>query len=232
LSKGLRPLDVDTPKLDEPLSVAKSDAGALWDLPPEAFTRWWAALPEEDRAEFVGVYGGGIVHARFICALHNLMVMQARPQTGSTIVEAYAIAAGVPANTEEARRGAGLAWEHDAVQALLDRLRYRSKQQAAARIINMLTLSIEEMLQRTRGEDVPTKEKADAARTALQFVRMVSEESIQERVERTKRGFQKAQQALGNTEVETPTDDQAELYLKTLISQIGKDKVKALLSDE
>ena len=175
------------------------------------------------------MYGGDILLSRFVCALDYLLVMQARPQSGSTIVEAYAIAANLPSDSEAARKVAAVAWAHDAVQSLTDRLRYRSKQEAGARITTRLTALIEEMLLGVSGEDVSLKDKAEATKAALSFVRMVSDQDIQERVERTKRGFAKARATLSEAEVEVPTSDQAELYLKILVDQLGKDKVKALL---
>jgi hypothetical protein len=223
-------LEVYTPPA-KPGALERSEAGARWDLPEESFLRWWRALPEEDRAEFVGVYGGDNILARFVCALDYLTVMQARPQTGATICEAFAIAAGLPTDSQAARQGALQAWEHDSVQALVDRLRYRSNRQAAARITNRTTAVIEAMLR--EAETGNLKEKESAAKTALQFMRMVSDEDVQERVERTRRGFVKAREALGTgkNEYENITPEQALLHLKVIRDQLGSEKWHDLLAN-
>ncbi len=214
-----------------PHALEQSAADGRWDLPEPAFLRWWRALPEEDRGEFVGVYGGDEVCARFVCALDYLTVMQARPQSGTTITEAYAIAAGLPSNSEAARRGAVNVWKNDAVQALLDRLRYRSSRQAAARITNRTTAVIESMLADAAKSDVPLVEKAKVVSSALAFMRMVSDEDVQERVERTKRGFVNARKALevSKDELEEITPEQAKLHVKILRDQLGEEAFKALV---
>jgi hypothetical protein len=219
-------LDLDTVfEVDEPRkSPLVREAGARWNLPEDDFIRWWRCLPEEDRAEFVGVYGGDETLARFVCALDYLTVMQARPQSGQTIVEAYAIAVNTDVHSEAARSGATACWKHDAVQALIDRLRYRSARQAAARITNKATFVIESMLKDAENEDVQTK--ATAVRTALSFMKMVSDEDIQERAERTKRGFVAARKELSDGDVEVPTPERAALYLKQLRELLGPDKFK------
>jgi hypothetical protein len=228
----MTPLDADT-VFDEddyqpparPNALEISTADGRWGLPDEAFVRWWRCLPEEDRGEFISVYGGDNTLARFVCALDYLTIMQARPQSGATIVEAYAIAASVDAGSETARSGASRAWKSDAVQALLDRLRYRSNRQAAARITNKTTVLIEQMLAEAATPEVELKDKANAAKTALAFMRMVSDEDVQERVERTKRGFVKARAELSASqdEVEHITPDQALLHTKVMIENLGEE---------
>jgi len=157
--------------------------------------------------------------------------MQARPQSGGTIVEAYAIAAGLPHDSDAARKGATIAWKHDAVQGLMDRLRYRSARQSAARITNRATALIESMLTEADSPLVELKDKASAVKVALQFMKQVSDEDIQERVERTRRGFVKAREALAAEPetIEAITDEQAVLHLQMLKEQLGESKLKALL---
>jgi hypothetical protein len=146
------------------------------------------------------------------------------------MVEAYAIAANCEHDSEQARGGAMKAIKHDAVQALLDRLRYRSARQAAARITNRTTLLIEDMLAQAAQDDVPIKDKTLAAKAALSFMKMVSDEDIQERVDRTRRGIIKARKELENGDVvDVLTDEQIALQLKIIQDQIGPEKMKALL---
>jgi len=79
--------------------------------------------------------------------------------------------------------------------------------------------------------DVPLVEKAKVVSSALAFMRMVSDEDVQERVERTKRGFVNARKALEVTkdELEEITPEQAKLHVKILRDQLGEEAFKALV---
>jgi hypothetical protein len=228
----MKALDLEHPELsDKPVPLTLVEAGARWNLPEETFLRWWKALPEEDRTEFIGVYGGDAVLARFVCALDQLTTMQARAQTGATLVEAYCIAANTQFDTDESKRGAMACWQHDAVQALLDRLRYRSRREAAARITTRTTLVMEKMLTQAAGEDTSIKDKSIALNSALKFLRMVTDEDIQERVERTRRGFQKAREVISvDAEYEEITPDKAQQHLKILRQVLGDDEFQKALN--
>jgi hypothetical protein len=76
--------------------------------------------------------------------------------------------------------------------------------------------------------------KAKVVSTALAFMRMVSDEDVQERVERTKRGFVNARKALdvAKDELEEITPEQAKLHMKILREQLGEEAFRALASGQ
>ncbi|MGH7749715.1 MAG: hypothetical protein ACREQ5_33860 [Candidatus Dormibacteria bacterium] len=209
--------------------LLKSTEDGRFGLTEEAFLRWWRALGEDDKAEFVQIYGGNEVLARFVCAYDYLTMMEARSTGTNTIRIAYSIALGVSPDDVRVMRGYPIVWKHDAVQSLLDRLHYRSAKQAAARITNKVTILIENMLVEVSSSD-EIKEKNMAVRTALDFMRQVSDADVQERVERTKRGFQQAREELrlAKTVGEEVTPDQAVLHLSMLKEKLG-DNFDAVL---
>lgn len=205
------------------------ETGARWDLPPEKFTRWWGAICEDDRNEFMYSYGGDIVLARFVAAYDYLVSVQQMPANGAPIVLAYAIAADLDPYEASTKIRAAKAWAHDAVQGLLDRLRYRSIRQAGARITNKLTLAMERALDMCETADL--KERAAIFNSALSLMKIMSTEDIAERAERTKRGFIKGREALNGGDAETieVSEDQAVLYVKALAAKLGPGFVQKAL---
>jgi hypothetical protein len=204
------------------------ETGARWDLPAEAFARWWGALVEEDRDEFCYTYGGDIILARFVCAYDYLVSHEQATPNGASIVLAYSIAAGIDPHVPEAKVRAAKAWKHDSVQGLLDRLRYRSIRQAGARITNRMTLLMEQTLDDAKSASL--KDRAAVLNSALALMKIMSMEDISERAERTKRGFVKARGELSpGDETIDVTADQASLYIKALAAKFGGDVVKKAL---
>lgn len=204
------------------------ETGARWDLTESAFSRWWGAIVEDDRNEFMYTYGGDIVLARFVAAYDYLVSKEQMAPNGAPIILAYAIAAGLEPNTPDAKIRAAKAWRHDAVQSLLDRLRYRSIRQAGARITNAMTLLMEKSLQEAMTS--PLKDRAPILNSALALIKIMSTEDISERAERTKRGFVAARGALGDDAEEIEVSpDQAELYVKALAAKFGPEMVRKAL---
>lgn len=204
------------------------ETGARWDLTESAFSRWWGAIVEDDRNEFMYTYGGDIVLARFVAAYDYLVSKEQMATNGAPIILAYAIAAGLEPNTPDTKIRAAKAWRHDAVQSLLDRLRYRSIRQAGARITNAMTLLMEKSLQEAMTS--PLKDRAPILNSALALIKIMSTEDISERAERTKRGFVAARGALGDDAEEIEVSpDQAELYVKALAAKFGPEMVRKAL---
>lgn len=192
------------------------ETGARWDLTDEAFARWWGCICEDDRNEFMYAYAGDIILARFVAAYDYLVSREQMAPNGAPIILAYAIAAKLDPHSPDAKIRAAKAWRHDAVQNLIDRLRYRSIRQAGARITNLATLVMEKSLQESM--EAPLKERAAVLNSALALMKLISTEDMAERAERTKRGFVKARGELSkgdDIEVDV-TPDQAELYAKAL----------------
>ena len=145
---------------------------------------------------------------------------------GAPIVLAYAIAAGLDPYSSECKIRAAKAWKSDAVQNLIDRLRYRGIRQAGARITNGLTLLLERSL--SEAFDAPLKERTQVMNTALTLMKMMSTEDIAERAERSKRGFVKARGELSGEEELEVTEDQAALYAKAIEAKFPGMLRKAL----
>ena len=205
------------------------ETGARWNLDHDSFVRWWGALVDDDRNEFIYTYGGDIVLARFVAAYDYLVSVEQMTPNGAPIVLAYAIAAGIDPETPDAKIRATKAWQHDAVQALIDRLRYRSIRQAGARITNAATLLMEKSL-----ADALTssdyKERAAALNSALQLMKIMSGEEVTERAERTKRGMKNARGELGAVGEEiNVTPDVAISYIKAIAAKLGPDAIRKAL---
>jgi hypothetical protein len=202
------------------------ETGARWDLPAEAFARWWGALVEEDRNEFMYAFGGDIILARMVAAYDYLVSREGMAANGAPIVLAYAIAAGLDPHDKECKIRAAKAWKSDAVQNLIDRLRYRGIRQAGARITNAMTLLLERSL--SDAFDAPLKDRAAILNSALSLMKIMSTEDVAERAERSKRGFIKARGELGDGEEVDVTEDQATLYAKAIEAKFPGMLRKAL----
>jgi hypothetical protein len=225
------PFQLPKPRFASP----ESSSGARFGLDTAAFARWWNALPAEDQAEFTAIHGGDEVLARFVCAFDTLTTMQHKPQSNTVIVYAYMLAARIPDDElPQAQIRAAKAWQHDAVQFLLDRIRYRSARQATARITNAVTHLIEHEISRVMnpeyvGDDTEnvTDQRAKVGALALSFLKIVQREDVAERAERSRRGAQlataqlKAAQAEANEEA--ITEDSARLYLRMIQHKLGDD---------
>jgi hypothetical protein len=207
-----------------------SKTGVLWDLTDEAFDRWWRLLPRDDAEEFIGVFGGDNILARFVCAYHHIKTFKPDAQPGAAIVTAYAVAAKLPFEAPETRVRASKAWRHDAVQALVARLESRSLQLANARILNATTNLIEVMIQQAHG--AKASDQAQVVKAAMAFANYVQKEQLEERNLRLKSGWAATKDRLENAteggEIEQPSPEKAVLYLRMLRDQMGADVFNAL----
>jgi hypothetical protein len=167
--------------LDVQYFPPRSEGGVRFALDDVDFSRWWKGLPHADARAFVDVYSGDDILARFVCVLDYFDTVAQRPQDGWTIVQAYAHAARIDPSTDEAKIRAKKAWDHDSVRFLLDRLQYRARRQASARIWNKATSLLELVLTEAAEEGVEMKERTMALQTAAQFLKVVSTEEMEER---------------------------------------------------
>lgn len=221
------------------------------ELSEETFLKWWRSLPTDDQAEFTGVFGGDQLLARFVCAYHYLTLPRSQHQAGHLIVLAYAIATGLDPNDDETRIRAAKAWRHDAVQSLLDRLRYRGARQAAERITLSVTKLLEDEITRVadknykpvvgvdKGGDIVYGDPADTrvkyANTAIAFLKLVQREDVADRAERAKRGYTAAREALAKAqdaaENESITPDKFRLFLRMAQDELGPEAFRQITAE-
>jgi hypothetical protein len=211
--------------------------GDTWELTDETFDKWWGMLAEDDRQEFSWLHHGDIILARFVCALDYLIIQKVQAEESHLIQLAYFIAAvryepTLTLETPDLRARSVRAWKHDAVQALIDRVRYRDSRNASNRIQGKLVTLLENMIEEAiqGGEGIGLKDKRFAADAAIRFLQVVDFTESRMRSERTKRGIEQARKAFAN-----PDEDlgprELEAFAKVAFKKLGKDKVKALLGD-
>lgn len=206
-------------------------------LTDEQFEAWWSTMPLEDRQEFNFVYGGDDILARFVCALEYLTIQKVKTETADDYFTlAYYIAAvryqpALDMADPGLRNRAIRAWKSDAVQALHDRVRYRSVRQGSIRLQNKLFELGEQMLEVALQEETPLKEKRYAADVAIRIAALVNTEEQVVRAERTKRGMESARKALAGADNEI-TERELSALIKAGVAQLGPERIKALMSGE
>lgn len=221
----------------------ESASGARFGLDTPSFARWWNALPAEDQAEFTKIYGGDELLARFVCAFDYLTTMQHKPQSNTVIVYAYMIAARLSDDElPQAQIRAAKAWQHDAVQFLLDKLRYRSARQATARITNAVTHLIEHEISRVMNPEYVGDDQTDVTDTrvkvgnmALAFMKLVQREDIAMQAERARRGAQLATAQLKAAQAEASdaaiTEDSGKIYIRMITETLGVEFAQEVIKE-
>lgn len=144
------------------------ERGLRLGLDEETFNRWWYhALLPEDASEFVHLHNGTLEGARFVCALDAMTGIDRRALSGDVITRAYCAARNLPEaemRSPKVRYEAQALYDTDAVQELLDRVRYRAGRVAWERIAALTVAKIEDLYARTRSpEGVDDNAKSDDA---------------------------------------------------------------------
>ncbi len=209
-------------------------------LPDELFIRWWSALDETDRVEFTSFYQGDKILAKFVCVLDYLIMQKIKGNEEQLFSLAYYIATrddpnfSLALNNPAIRTRAQRAWQHPAVQALMDRVRYRSTRQAVYRIKNLAARNVESMLDQANrmndnGEPVMAmKDQGIAANAAIKFIEVTKSEEVEIVATRTKLGLENARKALAKNEDEVEPKV-LEAYIKLGSRMLGEERVKELL---
>lgn len=147
---------------------AAPNVGVRWGLSKEQFDDWWYyAVLGEDAAEFVHVYNGTMSAARFVCALDYLTNMEHRRLSSDVITRAYCIACQLPTTeaTSKTIFEAEALYNDEAVQYLLERVRFRNSRYAVSRLYGKAVQKIEEILERTAPIDQDHPDEDIAERT-------------------------------------------------------------------
>jgi hypothetical protein len=211
-------------------------------LPQDAFERWWEHLDLEDRDEFRFVFGGDEIHARFVCALDTLIAQNADPRYHkSLIASAYATAAapyqGFAMDIDDPRLlgRAAKAYEHDAVQSLLERLKFRTTRRKRIKLENLVYSEVEAMIKDAAARDesdqplYSMQDRKLAMDSAQKLLGLANEEEAVTRAERTRRGMARAREALqANLHDENPRVLKA--TLKAIVAKLPKDDVRAIIA--
>lgn len=159
-------------------------------------------LAPEDRDEFTHLHLGDRTLARFVCVLDYLIIQKVSAPDTALYQLAYSIAANIPMESPNLRVRAARAWKHDAVQALIERVRYRSLRQRSVKIENAQLLMIERvqkvMMERLDGETVSEETIKSAVAVmgnVTKYLAAVNQEDVKIRSERTRRGLDNARKA-------------------------------------
>lgn len=92
--------------------------GVRFGLDADIFNRWRAALSDEEQEGFI-YYGGDMALAKFVCAFDYQTHHHRKPQA-QALIAAYAAAYDVEADSWTCRTRAFEAFDHPAVQYLLE----------------------------------------------------------------------------------------------------------------
>lgn len=150
-------------------ALVAPEAGVRFGLSDETFQSWWnRALMPEDADEFVHLRGGNKAGARLVCALDYLTATGQERPPADVIVRAYVLARKLPETSladETVRIEAAYLYQDDAVQSLLDKLRYRERSVAMERVSKLTLKTVEEQLQ--GGDEIKEAMKAGVSLMAI-----------------------------------------------------------------
>ncbi len=219
------------------------DIVATQELPRELFLKWWGALAHEDREEFQYVYQGDEILARFVCVLDTLIMKQVKGDEQSIIGLAYFIAAKpfpehkVSMDNPALRTRAARAWKEPAVEALLDRVRWRATQRRVLRVQNLLARNLEQILEDSHKVDEESgrpiynmKDRTLAAQAGLKFLEITQDAEMETRIQRTKLGIENARKAL-SANAEEADPKVLEAYMKLGAKMLGKAKAEEIINN-
>lgn len=226
----IQELEENLPAEYEVLNRVRSENGALlWSLPDKVFHRWWDSIPDEERTDFMVLYGGTPELGKFCCALE--LVASGTIRSNETLVDAYAIAYVADPDLPRTKSAAIRAYRHDAVQFLLGAQHQRAGKYAALRIQPAASELIEQMLKEAKSGSMGDKHKAITAATS--FLKVVGTREAEEKSSRLGKALERARQAALNPGKtgEAPTPSQVKAMLKTLKGKLGAEAFDAILND-
>jgi len=209
------------------------------ELPEEMFLNWWSLLAEQDRSEFVHFYQGDTILARFVCVLDYLIMQKVQAGQENLFAMAYYIAArpfgedAVEMGSQSCRTRSQKAWQHPAVEALIERVKFRATRQRVLRIGNLLSRNLETMLEDAHKVDdegnplYGMKERNLAAMASIKYMELAAREEAEIMAIRTKAGLENARKSLaaGEEEVDPKV---LEGYVRLAKSILPADKLKEL----
>lgn len=207
-----------------------------WQLTDDIFMRWWGLLDEQDRREFTDLNRGDKILARFVCVLDYLLIQKVQAPESSIFQLAYSIAANMPMESPNLRAQAARAWKHDAVQTLVERVRFRSLRQRSVKVENnhlrmleQLQESIAKRFEKT--DELTTDDVKDITATLSvvnKYLSQVSNEESARRNDRSARALAKARESLKSGDNDMSTREFVALF-KAHVKDIPDKDLIALL---
>jgi hypothetical protein len=185
-------------------------------LSDEAFAAFMEGLDSEDRQEFFYTFAGNERQMRFVACIDMLMISGvAEGGNKGSIQAAYMMATG--STKEVAEKKAYDDFHHPAVQAIISRLKYRTRSLVWTTIEMEYAALIKKQLQKANEDDSSLKERELAIKAGYMFSQTVNREEVQQRNERTKLGMARAR---GAAELAGGVPDEAKV--KALIVELRK----------
>jgi hypothetical protein len=216
-----------------PVVPIKTNSGMRWGLNEEEFLRWWNAVPFEDHQSFK-VNGGDDSLARFVCVYDWLYNSRGISPSPNAIIEAYSVAVRGDKYDIAVQRRAGQAWEHDAVQDLLDRINSRGERQARNRVVLGYTQLLEGMLKKANAPetDMPVDDQTKIANAVVKYLTYIKKDEQFDRTLRSRKGYAKALEKIeGDSDFDAPKDQELKHFVRQLGKQFGKEQIMQILAE-
>ena len=169
------------PGSEERALVGVDETGIRFGIDQQLFETWRRGISDEDQEGFV-YYGGDISLAKFVCAFDYLTHRRRAPQP-QAIVNAYAAAFDIDSSTYTCRVRAFEAFDHPAVQYLLEAFSNQSLRDAKESSVPKFGKLLDRVLD--EGVSAETLEKKIKALDAgTRFLRMMQTENRDRRARR------------------------------------------------
>lgn len=194
------------------------------------FDAFVAALAPEDKHEFYVTFKGTDKLLRYVCALDLLMGSGAKSE-GARGNEREAYAMAYDCSLEESSKRYRAALEHDAVQDLLSRLRYRGRAMFWIRMENKGQRLLETLIDdATTDKTLDMKERVLAFKALMEYGKTVRRDDIQEAIARTQRGFTAGQDAAIKA-YDHAKPEEMKTMLKELRSALGPNNFDSYVAE-
>lgn len=233
---------------DEPIFEQEPERSIAdtYDLPADQFVRWWNMLDPTDRDEFRWLYQGDELLARFVCALDLLLIAKIQSGDHASLVQlAYHIASKpypkhrLELSDADLRIRATRAYNHEAVQSLLERVRARNRYRERLRIENLMLKGAEEMIRDASERDdngnpkYDMKDRKAAMDVGLRIMELTDADQARVQQERTRKGLERARKAALEGDAHDVDDPRViGATVRAIAAKIGRDKVLQLIAGE
>lgn len=215
--------------------------GLRFGLTDSAFDSWWRnALLPEDQSEFVHIYNGNKLGARFVCALDYLSRVDNRNTTPDVIVEAYMLAKKLDAGAASdilVRQNAQYVYEDPSVKVLLDRIRYRTRAIAMERVAAKTYAKVEELYSRADVEADPDAKLAIEKVAINAGTTLLSIDERQRTADAKRRDAKAFREAMETSRQnqrdasQAPTLDEAKHFILMLKEQFGPEAIAQMFQE-